>query len=109
MVQFIFAEKSLHTVKSLQAKVKNLDNQLQDAVMENEKLNEELCSSKLKLEKQTFENNTLQRLLASANKELLQARTQPLVPASANSQVSISVHFRFERLVVGLKVSYGGV
>ena len=96
-------------MKSLQAKVKNLDNQLQDAVMENEKLNEELCSSKLKLEKQTFENNTLQRLLASANKELLQARTQPLVPASANSQVSISVHFRFERLVVGLKVSYGGV
>jgi hypothetical protein len=96
-------------MKSLQAKVKNLDNQLQDTVKENEKLTEELCSAKLKLEKQTFENNTLQRLLASANKELLQARTKSLVPASANSQVSISVHSRFERLVVGLKMSYGGV
>lgn len=96
-------------MKSLQAKVKSLDNQLQDTVKDKEKLSEELCSTKLKLEKQTFENNTLQRLLASANKELLQARTQSLVPANANSQVSISEHFRSERLIVGLKVSCRGI
>lgn len=96
-------------MKSLQAKVKSLNKRLEDTVKDNEKLTEELCSTKLKLDKQMFENNTLQRLLASANKELLQARTESLVRGNASSQVSISAHFRSERLVVGLKVSDGGV